>query len=65
MRTWLRELRKSKRLSEADVAKAAGISQPSYHRIETGKQTPSVSTAKRIADCLGFYWGKFWEEQSA
>lgn len=65
MRGWLREIRRAKRLSEKEVAEAVKISQPSYHRIETGQQNPTVDTAKRIADFLGFYWGRFWEERSA
>lgn len=65
MRVWLREIRQTRKLSEAEVAKAVGISQPSYHRIEAGEQTPQVGTAKKIANFLGFYWGRFWEEMSA
>ena len=65
MREWLRMIRKDRRMSEKSVAEAVGISQPSYHRIEVGQQTPSVDTAKRIADVLGFYWAKFWENKSA
>ena len=65
MRVWLREIRLAKKMTEAEVARAVGISQPSYHRIEVGEQTPQVGTAKKIANVLGFYWGRFWEELTA
>lgn len=64
MREWLRIIRKDRKMSEKDVADAVGISQPNYHRIEAGQQNPSVQTAKRIADVLGFYWAKFYDKIS-
>lgn len=47
----LRELRKEKGLSQAEVAKLLGISRPAYVQYETGKTTPS----QRINDlCIIF-----------
>lgn len=62
MRTWLRQIRLLKGLTEADVALAAGIAQPFYHNIEFGNKNPSVATAKAIAKCLGFDWTLFYPD---
>lgn len=62
MRQWLIDARKQKHLSQADVARYVKISQPSYHCIETGKQHPRVSTAKRIAEALDIEWTRFFED---
>lgn len=60
-RKWsLAEQRGEKR--QADVAKAAGITQAFYCEIEKGKKKPSVDVAKRIAKVLGFEWTRFFEE---
>ena len=65
MREWLRQIRIDKRLSEKAVAEAAGISQPSYHRIETGTRNPTVSTAKAIGEVLDFRWTRFFSDVRA
>lgn len=39
--------------TQAQVAKAAGVSVRVYQYYETGDKTPSVHTAIRIADTLG------------
>ena len=49
-------------LTQADVARMAKISQPSYNAIEQGKSTPKPDTAKRIASALEFKWTRFYEE---
>lgn len=64
MRSWLREIRLNKKLTEADVARRAGIAQPFYHNIEMGFKNPSVVTAKKIADVLGFSWTRFYEDEN-
>ena len=56
MRTWLRQIRLLKNLTESEVAAAAGIAQPFYHNIEFGIKNPSIKTAKSIAKFLGFDW---------
>ena len=61
MLEWLRAIRKEKNLRQTEVARAAKISQPSYHNIEYGNRRPSVETAKRIAECLDFEWTKFFQ----
>ena len=59
MRDWLIALRAGR--SQSKVAKESGIAQSTYASIETGYRTPSVATAKKIADVLGFPWTQFFE----
>ena len=59
MRDWLVILRAGR--SQSKVAKEIGIAQSTYASIETGYRTPSVETAKKIADVLGFPWTRFFE----
>ena len=59
MRDWLVTLRAGR--SQSKVAKEIGIAQSTYASIETGYRTPSVETAKKIADVLGFTWTRFFE----
>ena len=59
MRDWLVTLRAGR--SQSKVAKDIGIAQSTYASIETGYRTPSVETAKKIADVLGFPWTRFFE----
>ena len=63
MRTWVREARKAKGLSEKNVADEVGISQPAYHWIEEGKKNPRPETAKRIGAVLGIPWVRFYEDE--
>lgn len=63
MRTWLRQIRTLRGMTEAEVAMAAGIAQPFYHNIEMGNKNPSVKTAKRIAKALGFDWNLFFPDE--
>ena len=60
MRSWLRYMRETKRMSEKQVADLVGISQPAYHAIETGDRNPSVPTAQKIAQVLDFDWTMFY-----
>ena len=59
MRDWLVTLRAGR--SQSKVAKEIGIAHSTYASIETGYRTPSVETAKKIADVLGFPWTRFFE----
>jgi len=43
-----------------EVAQQCGIDEFAYCMIEHGKRTPSVKTAKKIAEVLGFDWTKFF-----
>lgn len=64
-RDWLISLRKSKSMTQCEVADAAEISNNYYSWIETGERGNPlpVTTAKKIAEVLGFDWTKFYEEE--
>ena len=61
MRNWLINCRKQKGLSQVELSKRAGISQPSYCAIESGKSNPKPTTAKRLAQILGIDWTDFFK----
>lgn len=46
----IRELRLNKDMSQLDLAKYIGISQSAIAKIEIGKNEPTASTLKKIAD---------------
>ena len=46
------DLRKSKNMSQGDLAKQTGISQVMVGKYERGDAIPSIEVAKRIADTL-------------
>ena len=56
---WLVDLRGEK--SQACIAKEVGVSQQYYSLVESGKRTPSVPVAKKIAAILGFEWTRFFD----
>jgi len=49
----IRQLRKVKRLTIVEVAKATGIDQATLSRIENGRMTGTLDSHRRIADALG------------
>lgn len=59
--TWLKEARKAKGMTQAEVAHEAGISQQTYARIESGERSLRVNHAKSIADVLDVDWTRFYE----
>ena len=65
MRNWLIKIRKTRALTQNEVAKSVHISQPSYCNIEKGKINPSPKTAQKIASVLGFDWTVFFNEKGA
>jgi len=52
MRKTLIEKRRETNLTQTQMAKAVGISVTMYSRIESGKRTPSLETALKIARLL-------------
>jgi DNA-binding XRE family transcriptional regulator len=48
----LSQLRLSKGLSQAELAKKVGLRQPNISAIEAGKRRPEYDTARKIADVL-------------
>lgn len=57
----IQKIRLDRKMTQQQVADAAGIKQPSYANIERGRQ-PSVKVAKAIAEVLNFDWTLFYEE---
>ncbi len=49
----LRQLRKSKGVSQAEVSEAIGVSQVAYGRYETGLREPSFNMLTKLADYFG------------
>lgn len=62
MRDWLKDARKAKGLNQKAASKLAGVSQPTFYGYESGKISPSVPVAKRIAAALGVEWTRFYEQ---
>lgn len=48
----LKEARVAAGMSQADVAKAIGVSQPAYCYIENGDKMPSLPVAKQLSKIL-------------
>ena len=63
MNVWLKMARESRGISQENVASQCAITRQYYNFIENGDRRPSVETAKKIADVLGFPWTRFFEEQ--
>ena len=49
----LRELRKKRKISQEKLAEMANLSTTIISDYENGRKTPSIASAKRIADALG------------
>ena len=48
----LKRIRKSKGLSQKELAEKLGVSQPSYAQYERGARNPKVETIRKIANAL-------------
>ena len=57
----LREIRKAQNLTMKQVSERSDISESMLSLIESGKRTPSVRAAQRLAAALGVEWTKFFE----
>lgn len=49
----IRDIRKTKGLSQQEVADKMGIDRAQYSRIETAKASPTLNSLERIAEALG------------
>lgn len=63
-RHWLTKLRNKKSLTQQQVADAINIDRSFYCQIESSVRNPSVDTAKKIAEILGFDWTIFFNHNS-
>jgi putative transcriptional regulator len=63
-REWLILLRNQQRMTQHDVSKLAHIDRSSYALIESGRRSPSVTTAQCIAEALKFEWTIFFAKRS-
>lgn len=57
----IREIRKERRWSQAELAQKAGMAQTSISEIEREQISPSVDTVERIAAALGISVGVLFE----
>ena len=48
-------------LTQEEVARRMGISQPAYAKIEGGKTQPRIATCKRLAAAMGVEWEQLTE----
>jgi len=48
-------------LTQEEVAKRMGITQPAYAKIESGKTQPRIATCKRLAEAMGVEWEQLME----
>ena len=63
LRTWLKDIRAKKELTQREVANAANVDVTMISKIELGDRRPSVEVAKKIAAVMGFHWTRFFEEE--
>jgi len=63
LRTWLKDIRAKKELTQQEVANAANVDVTMISKIEQGERRPSVEVAKKIASVLGFNWTRFYEDE--
>jgi putative transcriptional regulator len=49
----LRQLRRARELTQVEIAKRVGIHVNAYNAIEKGRSTPSLDTARALANVFG------------
>ena len=65
MRTWLRNLRVDKKMTQEDMAQQVGVDLTSIGKYELGIRRPTVETAKKIANILDFDWTRLFIEENS
>lgn len=60
--TYMKVLRKGRGMTQEDVAAKAGITQQHYSLIERGLVSPTMRTARRIAQALEVDLDAVWPE---
>ena len=48
-------------LTQEEVARRMGITQPAYAKLEGGKTQPRIATCKRLAAAMGVEWEQLME----
>ena len=48
-------------LTQEEIARRMGISQPAYAKLESGKTQPRIATCKRLAAAMGVEWEQLTE----
>lgn len=61
----LKQKRKEKGITQAEMAVKVGMTRSAYTNIETGKRRPSVKLAKKIAAVIDIPWTVFYEENDS
>lgn len=61
----IRTLRQQQKLSQADLARASGVSQQLICMIENGRRAASVQVAQALAPVLGVDWPEFFDKKEA
>lgn len=49
-------------MTQEQLSQESGVKRTTIAMIESGKNTPSVTNAKKLASVLGFNWFEFYEE---
>lgn len=58
----LKEVRKSKGLTQEELAAKCDVQRTTVTMIETGENLPSVQLAKKLAEVLEIDWTEFFDE---
>ena len=48
-------------MTQEEVSKRMGITQPAYAKLESGKAQPRITTCKRLAAAMGVEWEQLTE----
>jgi transcriptional regulator with XRE-family HTH domain len=63
-RLWLSNIRKTKRMTQRELARRCDTTNTTISGIETGARDPSGPLALRIAQELGFDMKRFYEKEA-
>lgn len=62
MRIWLREARKTAKLTQKELGALVGKDVTTIGKYENGSRNPSTKTAQKISSVLHFDWTLFFTE---
>lgn len=58
----LKVKREAAGMTQEQLSQESGVKRTTIAMIESGKNTPSVANAKKLAGALGFNWFEFYED---